>query len=404
MLFLAQFLGSEVVDSADQTVGVLSDLIATPGDQSYPPITALVVRGMDKKKLQKIISFSYVANLSKDEITLRTLAKNIEHREVLPADIFLYRDVLDKQIVDIEGTRVVRVNDLQFGMINGKPHVLGIDISTRGILRRIGLDRLKIFSFMKAKFIDWEKIQVIGTSLKLGTSQTELVRLHPADLANIVEDLNPSQTENIMKSLDTDTAAKVFEELEPQFRHYMMKLLDPKRAGVMLSRLPVDELVDYFKTLHKKEAKRLMLVLEEQKKKQVQKFLQYKDDSAGGLMTTEIVRADPGWTIAEAREHVRDISEKFRSINYLYVSNGNNELQGIVSIRSLIIAPPSEKLKKVMKKIKKNQMVHVESDVEDIARMMTKYNLSSVAVNDDQGRFIGVVTVDDVMRQLVPDA
>lgn len=403
MLFFAQFLNANVVDSADQMVGKLVDFIATTNQEKYPSITAIVVKDAHTKQ-QKIISFSYVANLSKEEILLKRLMKNIEPREVLPNDIFLYRDVLDKQIVDVKGTRVVRVNDLQFSIFDGKLHVLGIDVSTKGLIRRIGLDRLKIFQFLKSKFIDWQNIQVVGGSLKLATLQSELVKLHPADLANIIEDLNPTQSGRLMKTLDAETAAKVFEELEPQSRHYILKLLDPKRANIILSRLPVDELVDYLKTLSKNEHRKIITRLSEKKKEAVEKFLHYEDNTAGGLMTTEFVKGSHAWTVAEAREHIREISDAFRSINFIYLVNEKNKFVGVVSLRTLLVSQSSEKLRKIMKKIKKNQTVHVDADIEHISEIMTKYNLSSVVVLDDEETLLGVVAVDDVMRQLIPHA
>lgn len=403
MLFLAQFLNSEVVDSAQHTVGTLVDLLATNTETGYAPITAIVVKESGTK-LQRVIPFSYVVNLSKDEIILKTLLKNVERRDVMPNDIFLYRDILDKQIVDMEDRRVVRVNDLQFGVISNKPHILGIDVSTRGIFRRVGVDRFPPFSWLKPKFIDWQKVQVVGGSLKLTTLSKELIKLHAADLADIIEDLNPKQSETLMKSLDTDTAAKVFEELDDEFRHYVMKLLDPKRAGFILSRLPIDELVDYLGSLPKKESKKLMGSLDDVKKKAVQKFLQYEEDTAGGLMTTEVVRGEANWTVEKTIDYIRKVSESFRSINFVYIIDDNNVLIGVVSLRALIISEPEEKMKNIMKMIKENQTVTADTEAEEVAEMMTKYNLSSVAVIDEKQRFLGVITVDDVMQHLVPDA
>lgn len=401
MLFLAEFINADVRDSADQKIGRLVDVIATASESDkYPPITALVIR-MDRSKDEEIVPFSYVANMGRDEIILKTLEKKLEKREATLQDIFLYRDVLDKQIVDLEGTRLVRVNDLQFGVIDGKIRVIGIDISTRGILRRLGVDRWKMFKVIKAKFIDWEKIQVIGSSLRLSTVSNELVRLHPADLANIVEDLNVAQSKTLMSSLDPDTAAKVFEELDPEFRHYILKMFDAKKASFVLAKLPVDELVDYFKAIPKKDSKKLMSILDEKKRKEVQKFIQYEDDTAGGLMTTEYVRGEGGWTAGETLERVKKVSDQFRSINYIYIVNDKNELAGIVSLRSLIVAPSDIKLKKIMKKITATQTVHVDDEAEEIAQTMVKYSLPTVVVMDDKQKFLGIITSDDILNQFV---
>ncbi|MCX6733886.1 MAG: CBS domain-containing protein [Candidatus Peregrinibacteria bacterium] len=400
MLFLAEFINADVRDSADQKVGRLIDLIATASEsEKYPPITALLVktRGGD----EKLVAFSYVANMGRDEIVLKTLEKNITIRDSAPTDIFLYRDILDKQIVDLEGTRMVRVNDLQFGIIEGKTRVIGIDISTRGILRRLGIDRWKIFRLARAKFINWDKVQILGSSLKLSTVSNELVKLHPADLANIIEDMNVAQSKTLMTSLDPDTAAKVFEELDEDFRHYILKMFDAKKASFVLAKLPIDELVDYFKSIPKKDMKKLLSTLDDKKKKEVLKFIQYEDDTAGGLMTTEFVKGDPGWTVQETLDKIRRVSDQFRSINFIYILSDSGELVGVVSLRALIISDPKERLRKIMKKIKPTQTVHVDADIEEIGQVMVKYSIPTVAVTDDQQKFLGIITADDILDEFV---
>lgn len=400
MLFLAEFINADVRDSADQKVGRLIDLIATVSEnEKYPPITALLVKTRSGE--EELVGFSYVANMGRDEIVLKTLEKNITMKEAGPTDIFLYRDILDKQIVDLEGTRMVRVNDLQFGIIEGKTRVIGIDVSTRGILRRLGIDRWKIFRLARAKFINWDKVQVLGSSLKLSTVSNELVKLHPADLANIIEDMNVAQSKTLMSSLDPDTAAKVFEELDEDIRHYILKMFDAKKASFILAKLPIDELVDYFKSIPKKDMKKLLLTLDDKKKKEVLKFIQYEDDTAGGLMTTEYVKGDPGWTVQETLDRIKRVSDQFRSINFIYIVSDSGELVGVVSLRALIISDPKERLRKIMKKIKPTQTVHVDADVDEIGQVMVKYSIPTVAVTDDQQKFLGIITADDILDEFV---
>ncbi|MFH0776851.1 MAG: CBS domain-containing protein [Patescibacteria group bacterium] len=403
MAFVSQFIGTEITDSADQVLGKLVDFIAEFNEEKFPPIVAIAYKDRRSKTLH-IITADQLANLGRDEVDLTTLAKKLKSYEPKKNDLWLYRDVLDKQIVDLEGTRVVRANDLRLSLIGGKLHVIGIDVSTRGILRRIGLDRWRIFNFLKPRFIDWEKIRMVGKSLSLSTLAKELVKLHPADLANIVENLNPAQSGEIMQSLDSDTAAKVFEELEPHFKHHALKNLDQKQAATVLSHVSTDELVDYLKSLRRPDRRKILAKITSHKKRAVQKLIDYENDTAGGLLSTEFVKGDPDWNVDAARNHIREVSENHRSINFIYLVNSKNELAGTVSLRALLIANPKTKLRRIMKRVRRHQVVHVEATFRDIARIMTKYNLSSVAVVDSAHKLLGIITVDDLMRQLVPHA
>ncbi len=403
MAFVSQFIRTEITDSADQTLGKLVDFIAELNEDKFPPIVALVLREAKTKTL-RLIPTEYIANLDRGEIDLTTLASKLKSYAPHKNDLWLYRDVLDKQIVDLEGTRVVRVNDLRFSMVNGRLRVLGIDVSTRGVLRRVGLDRLKLFNFLKPRFIDWEKVRIVGNALQLSTLAADLVELHPADLANIVEDLNPDQSEKIMQSLDSETVAKVFEELEPHFKHSALKNLDQRKLSTVLSQVPTDELVDYLKSLTVRERRKILTKITSSKKKTVQQFLGYENDTAGGLLSTEFVKGSRDWDVSEAREHVRKVSEAHRSINFIYLTDRQDHFVGTVSLRALLLADSKMKLRRIMKRIRGHQIVRVEASLKDIARIMTKYNLSSVAVVDAEQKMLGVITVDDLMRQLVPHA
>lgn len=401
MLFVSHLLGADIMDSADQMLGKVSDFVCHPNGDQFPSIIAVVYKLHSELKA---FEFAMVENMSRGELSLNVRTEKIIPYEIKPADTLIARDILDKQIVDLQGTRVVRVNDLRIGLVGGDLKILGIDVSTRGLLRRLGVDRFPPFSLLKPTFIDWQKVQIVGKSLKLSKLSDELVKLHPADLANIVEDLNPHQSQKLVQALEPKVAAEVFGELEPEAKKEVLTSLEDEKLSRVMTHIPVDELVDYLKTLKSKDRRKIMASLSEKKKKTVKAFLKYGDNTAGGLMTTEFIKMNSISTIAEAREHIREISEGFRSINFIYVVNEQIQLLGIVSMRSLIVNLPHTKLRQIMKKVKVYQTVHVESDIEDVARIMTKYNLHTVAVLGDNKELLGLVTVDDILRHFVPKA
>ena len=401
MLFVSHLLGADIMDSTDKMLGKVSDLICHPNGDKFPSIIAVAYK---EKGVTKAFDYGAVENMSKGELSLSVRAEKVMPYTMRHTDMMLSRDILDKQIVDLQGTRVVRVNDLRIGIVGGDLKVLGIDVSTRGLLRRLGVDRIPPFSWMKPMFIDWENVQVVGKSLKLSKISGELVKLHPADLANIVEALNPHQSHRLVQALEPRMAAEVFGELDPEAKKEVLTNLEEEKITRIMTHIPVDELVDYLKTLKSKDRRKIMASLSEKKKKTVKEFLKYEDDTAGGLMTTEFIKGSPNQTVAEVREYIRQISEGFRSISFIYVVNDQGLLQGIVSMRSLIVYPPTKKLRQIMKKVRPHQMVHVGSDIDHIAKIMTKYNLHTIAVLGDKKELLGLVTVDDILRHFVPKA
>jgi CBS domain-containing protein len=403
MLFLSQFLNVPLVDSADIVAGKLIDFVARPDPDGYPHILGIVYKDYASKE-QKTLDYESVENLGGDEITLKTTIQKALPFEILPTDLWIKKHILDKQIVDVAGTRVVRANDVRFGISDNQLHVLGIDVSFRGLIRRMGLDKFRLFSFMPPSFIDWSKIQVVGKSLKLTKVTRELVKLHPADLADVLESLSPRKSGLLIKSLDPAIAAKVFQELKPEHKRDIFKSFDPKQLEGILALLPADEVVDYLRLIAKNERQKILANLAENKKKTVEDFLNYGDDTAGGLMTTEFMKISHTWTVGETVQYIRKVSNTFRAILYIYVVNDKNHLLGVVSLRTLIISNPTDTIEKVMKRIKMHQNVHPEASLHEVGTLMARYNLLSLAVLDQGNKLLGVIMVDDVLQRLLPKA
>lgn len=403
MLYLSKILSATIKDSADHAVGILKDILikSTPGE--YSPLEALLVKSkLNSKKFY--IPYHYVENLAADEITLKTLADKIIDYKSESGDILLLRDVMDQQIVDTAGARVVRVNDLQLGEAEGEMCVLGIDISTRGLLRRLGLTKTGLFNWLNVRLIDWKQTQPIRGTLKLERLSKDLVKLHPADLANIVENLNIKQGSALVQALDPRTAAKILEEINPRVQKILVQALGAEKAAKISERMSIDELVDLIKLLPYDEAKEVCASFQNGRKNKLEKLLTYKDDTAGGLMTTEFISARPDWTVQQVIDEIKRTSENFRSILYIYVIDAVGVYKGVVSLRRLLTAEPGDKIAQVMKKSKRLPCAKVHQPVREVGRLMTKYDLNSVAVVDHHHRLLGVVTVDDVMRTFFPHA
>lgn len=402
MIYLSHILNAKIFDSADERVGILKDVVVRATEGEYAPLTYLVIKSNHEGDVW--IAYDYVENLSRGEITLKTLYDRIVPIPPEKDSLLLRRDVLDQQIVDVDGARVVRVNDLQIGFVENVMCVIGMDVSTKGLLRRLNMAWLDTFNWIAPKIVDWRSAQVIKGMVHVNSLSKDLVRLHPADIANIIEDLSLKQGSNLVRSLDSATAARVFEEIDPEIQKLLISRLGPEHAAKISERMSIDELVDLLKSLPHHQAKELIDYVEKDRAKKVQTLLRYANDTAGGLMTTEYISARPETTVAEAIEQVRTVSDAFRSINYIYVRDEKGIYKGVVSLRRLLVAKPSDKLKSIMKHTRRLPVLRAHQHVKTVARIITKYNLYSIAVVDKERRIVGVVTVDDVMRALVPHA
>jgi len=404
MFYLSQILGNKVKDSAENVVGRLLDVVVKQDAGVYSPVEFLLVKEKKTKK-ECLIPYKYVENFGLKEITLKTLYCNIITNSEIENYLFLEKDVLDQQIVDIDGVRIVRVNDLKIGNFQEKMCILGIDISFNGILRRLGLEKLDFLGLFKATLIEWRKVQPIHGRLQLKTLADGLVKLHPADLANLVEKLNLNDGSILLRTLDKATAARVMEELHPEVQKILVKRWGPEKASELISKMSVDELADLMQSLSDEEAREILEKLPPDTKMQkVKKFLEYEEDTAGGLMSAEYITAHPETTVAEVISKIKKVFSEFASIHFIYIIDREGKIQGVVSVRRLLVSDKDQTMEKIMRSALKMPVATVGQDILEIASLMTKYNLMSIAVVDDNQKLLGLITVDDLMRHFVPHA
>ncbi|MFA6382042.1 MAG: CBS domain-containing protein [Candidatus Buchananbacteria bacterium] len=404
MPYLGHLLNSKVQDSADAVIGRLKDILIIPKAGKYDALEFLAVKTNRPKKVI-YIPYEYVENLSRKEISLKNTFSNVNYSEAIgDSYTFLKRDILDQQIVDMEGARVVRVNDLRLGPVNGKMSVIGVDISGQGLLRRLGVEKWNFLSPFKVHLIDWRETQPVKGVLKLDIGSKDLNRLHPADLANIIEDLNIKQGSQLVTSLDAKRAAKVFEEVDPRLQKNMVKFLSPEQVTKILSQMSIDEVVDLMKTLSKEEVKTYLSQLQSGVAQEVESLISYPDDTAGGLMSLDYMTVRPEWTVKQTIEEIKLASPKFRSILYIYVTDVDQHFYGAVSLRRLIISEPEKNLKELLKLFPATSILKPNQKFTEIVDIMTKYNLFTAVVLDKKRRLLGVVYIDDVMRTFAPQA
>jgi CBS domain-containing protein/sporulation protein YlmC with PRC-barrel domain len=407
MPFLSEFLGRAVWDSEGQRVGKLDDLLASaaPVETPYPPIVALVV---EQGEAIMLIPWDQVRVMVGPVIALGVKAEAIT--PYLPAehDLYLARDILDKQVIDINGLQVVRVNDLELTKIDGRYYLTNVDIGGQGLLRRLGLDKLaaKIAQRLKRplpeRFIAWNEVELLPThGVRLKVPRSKIAELHPADIAEILSDLTPRAGEALIGSLDNEMVADTLEEFEPEFQASMLNIFDDERAADVLEAMTPDDAADLLGELPPERREELLRLMEEEEEEEVRELLAYAEDTAGGLMTTEYVTVPPEITAAQAIELLREEARKAETIFYVYVVDGEEHLLGVFSLRELILAQPGAKVADFMER--KVIKVGLETPSKEVVRVMAKYDLLAVPVVDEGNRLQGMVTADDAVDLILPE-
>lgn len=402
MIYLSQLLHVPIIDNRQEVIGKIKDLIAEADHNGYPAIKGII---FEKAKELCFIPFSCIENMSRAEVTLKKSDCWKINYQLHSSDIALLKDILDKQIFDVQGIRVVRVNDIQLSKIDNKFFAVGIDISNKALYRRLGFGNWPFFQSRQSQYIDWHNISFIKgdkKGLTLKTSLNKIKKLHPADIANLIENLSHHESSKFVQDIDKETAAEVLSEVEPEYKDTLLEKINSKNLAGILEEMPTDEAADVIQDLSEHKRLQVYRRLGVKKAKTLHKLSKYEEDKAGGLMSQEFIKVFEDDTVASAIRLIKEKSGEHDTVYHLYVVNENQKLTGIVSIRTLLISSGRKKIKEVMSKVAHTLRPHTHAI--DIARIMTKYNLLSIAVVDKQRKIQGIVTVDDIMRFLVPEA
>ncbi|MDQ3818947.1 MAG: CBS domain-containing protein [Acidobacteriota bacterium] len=400
-LYLSQVLGRPIRDAEGDRVATIKDVIVRLGEDEHPPVTGFVARyGRRNFFLPRwrMVEFNERgARLNSDILDLRPFKRR--ENEVL-----LARDVLDKQLIDVDGKRVVRVNDVQLVEAAGEFRVTGADVSLQGLWRRLAPKGLADTA-RAVEVIDWADVGYLATdaaTVQLKSSADKLSRLHPVEIARLAEALSYHHGSEIVESLDDEIAAETLEEMHAEDQARIIADMDEERAADILEWMSPDEAADVLGDLPEEKAEDLLNRMETEEQADVAELLPYEDDTAGGLMTTEFVTLPRNLTVAEALARLREMAETPNMIYYLYVVEEENSwrLCGVIALRSLILADPNSPLKEVMRD--EFQKAHPDDHARDVAEKMAEYNLLALPVVDEAGDILGIITVDDAMEMLLP--
>jgi CBS domain-containing protein len=382
-------------------------LVVTVSD-FYPPVTAIVFKPLGEKNTFRL---SWSRFLEGEE-GFRVNSLGVEERTgatVQEGELLLKDSLLDKQIVDTHGAKIWRVNDLHLLKVNHHLRLVHVDVGLRGLMRRVGWEKAmdKFFQWffdyhLTDSFIPWRFVQPLSSPdlLRLKITQHRLAQLHPADLADIMEALDINKRAEVFQSLDIETAAEALEETDPKIQVRLIETLNPAHASDIIEEMSPSEAADLLGDLPKEKAEGILKEMEKEIAEDVKELLVHPEEKAGGLMTTAFPALPPSSTVREALDWLRQEAEHLDLIDYLYISETEGQLCGVVSLRDLLLANPGARLADLMDS--RVVTVSIEEEKKEIAQLFGKYGFKAIPVTDENNRIKGVINFKSLLEVVAP--
>ena len=405
-LALTELLGRPVVEASGQVCGRVREVALTPAEDRAR-VSNLIVR---TKNGDRLLPFSAVVSVNGG---VRAASKVSDWLAPQADGLFLLeRDLLDQQIIDVYGRKVVRVNDVDLhpesaaGRVQLK--VGSVDVGLRGAIRRLlkGIVPMAALRVMlervPPKLIPWEFVDLIETDparrVKLKISHDRLAKLHPADIADIVEKLAPDEREAVFETLDEEVAAGALEEVRPKVQKAIVESLDSERAADIVEEMNPDAAADLLADLPEERTTEILQEMEPEEREEVAELLEFGETTAAGRMNTEFIALDPASTVNDAIEALRTFEGGIETVSTLYLIDQDGTLKGALPLAKLVLAKPDDKLTSLTQE--PLILCHAGAREKEVAELFDKYNLLTLPVVDDKGKLTGVITSDDVISLL----
>lgn len=398
-MYLTELLSKNVFDKNEEKLGKIKDVVIS-SSETYPKIEAIKIKANGEIYF---IPSSYIREVNKTQVILTTPLEDIKQYPKQDSAIKLSRDILDHQVVDMEGSKIRRVNDVEISFKLGEYYIIGVDIGVNGLFRRLGMGRISKRIHPQDNIISWKDIDSLDFSnLKLKVSKKKLTRLHPADIAEIVDDLGISDSMSILNSLDDESAADAFEEISPEKQKTILTEMEEKDAADLVDEMSPDDAADLLASISDEKKEEILDLMDPEESQELRELLEYPENTAGGIMTTEYAAITGNQTTKQVMNEIRNIAHEVETLYYIYILSQEEKLEGVVTIRELMLSDDDTKIYDYM--IKDLVTVNVNEEETEVARTIAKYNLIALPVVDDEDKMKGIITVDDAIDIILPTA
>jgi magnesium transporter len=403
--FLSEIVGkpaSMMENGRRKSIGKVVDFVVNEPQHTFPKVDSIVLKIRNRTLLAPADT---VLDIDATGVLL-----GVQPTQPAPPEdqaLYLIEDLFDKQIVDVDGRKLVRINDLEIANTGGTFRVVAADVGVSGLLRRLGANRLApgLFDRIPRTLISWNDVAPIEnlnpSDIHLQVSRSRLSRLHPSDLAEIIGELSTNDAARVLHELDDETAADALEHLEPEKQKSLIEEVGTARAADIIEEMDADDAADLLGELPETQQSELLAEMEPETAGELRELAKYAEDTAGGLMTTDYMWIYPHRTAGGTIDKLREIAPESEFIYYLYVVDQSDKLLGVVSLRTLLLAPPTDAIDAIME----TDLVHAspETSAVDVAGMIARYDLLACPVLDEGGRMLGIVTVDDAIDAIIPE-
>jgi magnesium transporter len=404
---LTELLGLPVFEPAGAQCGRVRELAVAP-QEDRARIAVMIVR---TKSGDRVMPFSAVNSIN-GGLRIDSEASAWPIADGSEGLFLLARDLLDQQIIDVHGRKVVRVNDVElFHDLSSRNPVLkvgSVDVGARGAVRRLLKGVVPIAALrallrqIPERPIPWEFVDLIETDparrVKLKISHERLARLHPADIADIVEDLAPDEREAVFETLDEEVAAEALEEIDPKVQKAIVESLDSDRAADIVEEMDPDAAADLLDNLNEDHTSEILLEMAPKEREEMVELLEFKEHTAAGRMNTEYLAVGVSATVHDAVEALRQFEGGVETVSTIYLVDSHGTLAGAVPLAKIVLASPETPLLSLTQEPLIS--CHADGTEKEYAELFDKYNLLTLPVIDDHNKLTGVITSDDVISLL----
>lgn len=414
-IFFSQLMDKPVLDKNGATAGEIYDL-AVKASQVYPVSDALIIRQGFPNRKYALINWADIEKIDSEGVKLKIEKSVLNFNQIHDEkkEFTLRRDILDQQVVDTHNHKVIRVNDIQLLVVDHALMIAHVDIGSRGLLRRLGFEKIvdlmvKLFNpgakYLKNEhLISWKHIQPlainpVSMTIKIDLPQKNLLSIPAADLGDIFLDLNINHQIALFKSLNLVNKTKIFTNIDFKTQNSLLEELNDFEISELLNNIPSDEATDFLEKLSSEKTKHILSLIENKYSKRLSQLLGYSGDSAGGLMTTEYIAFTKDTLVQTALDQIRQRKFKSEPAQFIYIIDETQHLISATNFRRIILANPTEPIQNSA--FPKTYFVRLDSSIKEVAYLMEKYKYFAIPVVDENNVLQGIITVDDILSQLI---